>query len=168
MGPLETIASWLLKAYKESPRFMVVLCVLSAALLFIPACALAWFSLDNFAVANRSWISLVFFFSLLVVISYPVTSLWSWMIFEIRGWWSTREGLKRLHALDDKEKEILGLYISCNVRTQYFQLDNGTVADLRLRGILLCPMRIVPMHRAPMVLADWAWNYLREHPDLLK
>ena len=164
---LESITGWLLRAYKAWPRIMAVACAVSAALLFLPQHILVSLALDSIVSHYRSWIALGFLCSLGITISYLIQAGWTRTIRFVRSKTTHRRRMARLKALDDKEKQILSRYISNNVRSQYFDFNNGTVANLILCGILYHPLRAVPIHKAPTTIAEWAWDYLHEHPDLI-
>jgi Super-infection exclusion protein B len=167
MGPLELIAGWLLKAYRESPRFMVILFGLSAALLLLPTKLLAMLSLQDFSSHNRSWIALVFLFSALFTISYPIERGAASGYSFARGAIYRHRIKKRLANLDSREKAILKSYISRNVRTQHYQYDLGTVANLRGCRILFITTTPFDWYHAPHTIPDMVWEYLAKHPELL-
>lgn len=168
MGTLKALADALIKAYHESPRFMAVMCIICAALLFMPSRILAPLSIASLVTNYRPYIGLGFLFSLGMTVSYPIQAGSSWVAKTVRASLALRRGKARLHRLDNMEKAILHPFISQNNRTQYFDYNNGTVAHLQLFGILLCPRKIVRTDKVPMVLADWAWDHLHKHPELLK
>jgi hypothetical protein len=163
---LENIAGWLLKAYKASPRLMLILCLISGLLFFLPVSVLHTFALDEFAVHNRTWTSLVFWFSLLTTISYPVEAGAK----QLFAKWESRLFRKRLitqlQTLDAEERGILKSFM--HRRTQYFEMENGAVAALVSRGILYYPLDTADSRRFPVTIADWAWKCVHEHPELLQ
>jgi hypothetical protein len=167
MGLLDELWGGIVKLYEASPRFMVALAIVAALFLFLPASALTWFALDPIIAKYHGWISGIFLFSSVVTITYPITTGWDRSLSFLKGRQRLKRGEKRLHLLDTKEKAILNSYVSQNTRTQYFDYNNGAVAHLQLSGILLCPRKCVRTDKAPFVLADWAWDYLHKHPELL-
>jgi len=165
---LETIAGWLLKIYEASPRFMAVLCISCAALLFLPYKILASLSLDGFVSHNRPWISLAFLFSSLVTLSYPIEHGWRAShkyVMTLIFWQRIKN---RLEKLDPEEKNILSRYVTGKTKTQTFFFDNGAVANLRLCRILFIPVTRYEPHRVPHSINERVFDYLREHPELLK
>jgi hypothetical protein len=146
---------------------MAVLCVISGLLFFLPARVLHAVALDEFALHNRTPISLVFWFTLLLTLSYAGEAGWNYA--------STKRGSRRFHeslvarlrTLDAEEKAVLRRFIHSNQRTCYFDYENGAVAALIYSGVLFCPVEIADVRHVPTTIADWAWDYLKKHPELL-
>jgi Super-infection exclusion protein B len=169
MGTLKTLVDALVKVYHESPRFMCVICIICAALLFLPHSIVAALSMESIVDKYRPWIGLAFTFSFLMAVSYPVQIGWEWGARVTKGKFYRRRRIARLHTLDSEEKVVLNSYIDRNARALYFQFDNGTVANLILYGFLFRPNRYANMRGAnPTVIMDWVWDYLHQHPELVR
>ena len=167
MGIVETIAGWFLKAYQASPRLMVVLALSTGALLFMPDRVLATFAVAPIVAHYRPWIALCFLFSSIMTLSYPVNDGWRSInrrVLEIR---LRSKGKRRLHILDNREKETLASYITRNTRTLHFDSNNAAMANLVLIGVLYHPVRVAPVNNVPTAIHEWAWEYLHEHPELV-
>jgi hypothetical protein len=75
----------------------------------------------------------------------------------------------RLDSLTEEEKDILRRYITNKTRTQHFGNFNGTVAEFKRLGILICYVQEYDVFKGiPYGIADWALEYLNSKPHLLK
>jgi hypothetical protein len=167
MGTLKEFFEGLLKVV-TNPRYMVALCVVTAALLFLPQRILAWLSVEPLTIRYRPYIGVAFLFFLVMTMSYPIEHGWKSARRFLQGITFRRRILERLGQLSSDEKGILVSYISNNQRTRYFDYNNGTVANLRLCSILYLPNTTVDIGRVPFTMSERVWDYLHEHPDLLK
>jgi superinfection exclusion protein B len=147
---------------------MAVLCVISALLFFLPARVLHAIALDEFASHNRTPISLVFWFTLLMTFSYAVQSGWEHTIAKFRSRRIHQSLVARLQALDSQEKAVLKQFIDSDRRTCNFDYEHGAVAALIYSGVLFHPIDTADIRYFPTTIADWAWDYLRNHRELLK
>ena len=171
MGIFETATGWLLKVYQSSPRFIYAIGATTALLLFLPGRALALFGASAAVAQYRPWIFLVFLFSFTMIVSYPVQWCWKWAQRKIGERGYKKAVKERLARLDTNEKAALRPYISDNRRNRYFYFNDGTVANLRHCCVLFIPDTPGAMfdkERVPHVMVDWVWDYLHEHPKLLK
>ena len=76
---------------------------------------------------------------------------------------------RRLHDLTDEEKNVLRDYIHRGSRTHYLEMNNGVTAGLVAAAVIhqASPMS-VRRTIFPYNIQPWAWDYLREHPELLE
>jgi hypothetical protein len=167
MPIFETIAGWLLRAYQASPRLMAVLAFVSGLLLFLPDRALVPFAAVPLVARYRPWLGVCFLFCAAMTISYPIHAGWKGMRGSIYRFRKDSKGKRRLHILDNHEKQVLASYLQRNKRTLNFDSNNGTVANFILLGILYHPVRMAPIDNFPTTMHEWVWEYLHEHPELV-
>jgi len=74
----------------------------------------------------------------------------------------------RLHDLTDDEKSALQEYINHGRRTDRWPTDMGVIAKLAADGILTASSADPHLGQRAFDIQEWAFRYLREHPDLLK
>ena len=166
MGTLKAFFDGLVKVI-ANPRRMAVLFVIFGALLFLPHSILAKLYLDSIANQYRPWFAVGFLFFLAMTCSYPIESGWRWSTNAILSKVYRKRRIARLHALDANEKRILIRYIQGNKRSDYFDSYNATVLGLIHARILYFGAKWIPIHKAPVIISEWAWEYLHEHPELL-
>ena len=76
---------------------------------------------------------------------------------------------RRLHSLTPEEREVLRAYIQGDTRTQYLAIEDGVVSGLESAAILYRASNVGGGLRGwAYNIQPWAWDYLREHPGLLK
>jgi hypothetical protein len=115
VGTLKTIADALIKAYHASPRFMAVMCVVCAVLLFLPARFLGLLSVEPVLSHYRPHVGMAFVFFLVMTISYPTSKAWNWSSSIVRRHSLHKHRIARLHALDNREKKILKGLVGENI-----------------------------------------------------
>lgn len=82
---------------------------------------------------------------------------------------SRKKVIKRLHALTQKEKDILLGYIFFDTRTQRFDDRDGVVNGLIEAGVLIRHSLYGSIVSGFDVnITDVAWEYLKKNPDLLR
>ena len=82
---------------------------------------------------------------------------------------SRKKVIKRLHALTQKEKDILLGYIFFDTRTQRFDDRDGVVNGLIAAGVLIRHSLYGSIVSGFDVnITDVAWEYLKKNPDLLR
>jgi Super-infection exclusion protein B len=167
VGTWKAVADALVKVYHESPRFMAAICIVCFVLLCLPLRTLSALGLQGMVLKYHAHIVLVFMFSSAMLLSYPI----EYVARNSHGWAMDRIYWKRikerLHNLSEDEKHVLRPYITNNKRTNYFYLNNGTVAELCLCRILYIPNTRYLMSHVPHTMSDRVWKYLHKHPELL-
>ena len=77
---------------------------------------------------------------------------------------------KRLHGLSSEEKTILRSYIDNDTKTQHFSIFDGVHSGLLAAKILYQSSMVSYPGRETFDynITNWAWDYLKKHPELLK
>jgi hypothetical protein len=136
----------------------------SALTLILPAKAAALLGIEDLRQQFRPWLGaavLVSGVGLLVSIGPAIGTA-------LRRRRQTQARLELLISLTPEEKAILARYILSNTKTQEFDPSNGMVKSLLATGILYVPSQHFDLLEGmTFLIAPWAWDYLRKHPELL-
>ena len=128
---------------KFSPRYAAVIAALAGALLFAPGKTLKFFDLDALARAHRGTISLIFFASAFLLVSYPVSIAGNWVMVGINSYRFRRTIKKHLHNLGSDQVELLMQYVKSGKNTILVPYHKMAIAqDLVEKGILHRPGQI--------------------------
>jgi hypothetical protein len=87
--------------------------------------------------------------------------------------WRTRKqrdaAVKAFRSLSPDEKAMLTGYILGKTKTMHFDTTNAVAQGLVAQGILHLPAQHFDiLEGMSFLIQPWAWDYLREHPELLK
>jgi hypothetical protein len=74
----------------------------------------------------------------------------------------------KIDSLDGFQKQFLRLMVETNRRTAQVDSNNALIQSLVIADFLRFTSQRVPVYRAPVMITDWAWDYLREHRELLR
>lgn len=76
---------------------------------------------------------------------------------------------RRLHDLTEDEKQVLRGYVLVGKRTQTLELSSGVTRSLEVAGIIVRASNIGRgvFDEFDHIIQPWAWDYLREHVELL-
>ena len=166
---LENLLNWV-----KAPKHLAwPLVVVSALLLWGPDAFKSGLGLEPFIDEYRKWFGVVFLFFLVVGLQ-PVVPFISGKIkekyerFEIE-----RKAKEKINDLTPGEKAILRYYIENNTRTQDLSIQNGDVSKLISDGFIYLASQVSyggmrGSFTFPVNITDWAWNYLRQHPEVLE
>jgi hypothetical protein len=80
----------------------------------------------------------------------------------LKGW------QRRLHDLTPAEKGILDRYIGGHTRTLNLDIGDGVVQGLVGVSVLYRASNVARLTTVAYNIQPWAWDYLREHPELLE
>jgi hypothetical protein len=166
-----------LTARKESPLLNGVLLALLCAFLLHPLLTLSWITSAQ-PLPLKIWkiVTVVF----LVLIAVGWFGIWVWPVTRPTEQATTERNtdsgarslqavaIARLHKLDRSERQFLKSMYDRDTRTSYCESFNPVVLGLVRCGVLRFSAKYVPVYRAPITITDWAWDYLHEHPELLK
>ncbi|MGB8031410.1 MAG: super-infection exclusion protein B [Terracidiphilus sp.] len=133
-NPVEVFVKWI--ADHVSPRYMAVLGLVCAFLLWAPVNWLKYFRLWEFSQNYRWAIGLTFFVSVAVLIVELAKTLYG---STKRGWDSfryKRKQKKTLEALPQDQLLLLLDYVHNDRSSMTFQPNNGAVCDLENKGFL--------------------------------
>jgi len=76
---------------------------------------------------------------------------------------------RRLKDLTKEEKKLLRDYIFKDTRTQYLRDEDGVVKGLEYEKIIYPATNVGSILEGfAYNIQQWAWEYLKRHPELLK
>ncbi|MFV1977614.1 MAG: superinfection exclusion B family protein [Candidatus Scalindua sp.] len=166
---MEQLFAWM-KLPKRVAWPIVFVCAL---LLWGPADFNKGLGLDLFVEQYRVWVGVVFLFFL----ATGLTPLAPWCYEYIRNKIEEKRLIdaakKRVSDLTPEEKEVLRTYIDKNTRSCDLNIQNGVVSGLMSAGFLVLAFKVSyggtrGSYTFPVNISDWAWEFLRNHPEILK
>lgn len=151
---------------KLSPRYLLPIVLFTGFILFVPSDALEVFGLATLR-KEFAWLFGIFCLaSSALLISSGLVFVCEWLY----GLWESRSAEKELaqiiRNLSDQEKDVLRQYIEENITTLYFSFNNGVVGGLVAKNILFRSAD-VGYGKFPYNVQPWAWEMLKEYPELL-
>jgi hypothetical protein len=155
----------------KSARFGVIVATVTAVtafLLFAPKPWLEFLSVQSLVDSNRGVIGLIFIsagFTAVVNLAFEVGAKSSQWLSRLQ---ITRSKSQRLHNLTDAEKDLLNTYIMANTRTQIFKDNDGVAMGLRRDKVIYLASTTGTYLGFPFNIENWAWQYLKGHPELLR
>lgn len=154
---------------KLAPRYLFALGVASGFLLFLPEPILNYLDIYDFTHVHRSWIGVVFIFSLATIITAGAAELMNIIKRWILNMIHKKNIRKRLHNLTEAEKQILRFYIEKQNKTNYLRIDDGIVQGLASVGIIFQATSMGNILSGfAHNISDHAWYYLSNHRELLQ
>lgn len=143
--------------------------MVSGALLFGPDLFLKRLGLDLFIAEYRKYIGVVFLGVNVLILAHVFVFIYSYFSKIIKNMLFLRAKRKRLYSLTDEEKRILSGFVSKNTRSQDLECTNGVVLGLEIEKIIVRVSSLSSYFTEfPYNIQPWAWEYLKEHPELLK
>jgi hypothetical protein len=164
----ETIIKIILTLIKLTPRYFVVIGVVSCVILFVNQDVLSGFGLLDFANNYRPWIAIAAICGGgFIAIDFLI---WCWKrTLAYANHLKVSQHIKRyLRGLTEEEKEILRFYIFKKTRTNSLRSEDGVVKGLELAGIIYATSEyesVLDGH--PFNISSLAWDYLNKRPYLL-
>lgn len=121
----------------------------------------------------RSWIAVMFILSLSLSASKIALQIGDYFLRHLNYWRNIRIGTQKLANLTSQEKAILRGFLHKNTKTQTLGMESGVVHGLEVAMILYRSSRVATQWAGPGYgidynILDWAWNYLKKNPNLLK
>jgi hypothetical protein len=159
---------WIAKiidSLKLSPRYIAMLAVFCGVVLFTPMEKPSALGVAKLQEDYRAWFGIVFIFCC------SVLSIHGFLFLHRRLYQciSIRNLRQRLHHLTQEEKSALSGYILGRTRTQNFDFRSGVVAQLEAEHVIARTSNLVHViDGCPYSIQPWAWDYLTEHPELLR
>ena len=158
------LTEWL----KQPKRILWGFVVVVGLMLWGPDWFVDGLGLQEFIDAYRKFIGVAFLFFTVAALAHTLQLLGEQVL---RKWKQRRRRMiaqKHLHDLTDAEKKVLRGYIVSKSRTQDLEMNNGVTAALVAASVIsqASPMSVV-WTIFPYNIQTWAWDYLREHPELL-
>lgn len=166
---LGEIVAPILEALKLAPRYLVVVGVFAAFLLFSPPEFLKYIALDEFSKNYRTALGLAFVASVVLLSVSGVVGLGK----GIRSWWRRRQHyrrvIERLSSLTEDEKQILRFYVAERTKTNMLRIDDGVVQGLVAKGIIFRAASTGNIIEGfAHNISEFAWNYINAHPYILQ
>ena len=125
--------------------------------------------LQEFIDDYRKWIGVAFLVLLGIALPNAVESVRQQVSRWRRNRRWLREAKERLHDLTDGEKQVLSGYITDNTRTQNLDMTSGVTSGLVSESVIYQASNLsVGLTIFAYNIQPWAWDYLREHPELLE
>jgi len=153
---------------KLSPRYLTPFAVVSGFLLFAKEKWLEVLGLAEFVPKYRPYIGVILLLSVGLLASHWLNSLYGWISQRRKLSRKLKNGMKHLQTLTLEEKELLRGYIKADTRTQYLPMGSGVVSGLEWDMILIRSSNIGDLEGWAYNIQPWVWDYLHEHPDLLR
>jgi hypothetical protein len=161
-GMLDSIFTGLMKWLDPKAVAFLGLCAL--VVLLLPETWAGWLGFSGFRRVHRVWFGGAVVGSVVYLFLGGLRAGYRRFL-EYR---EDRQIRQRLHKLTPYEKAVLRGYIVGQTRTQYFGVTDGIVAGLVAEGILFRPGAMGSPDRFPFNIYPWVWDYLNEHPELLR
>jgi hypothetical protein len=154
------IIGWL----KFTTKYVFAVVIASGVLLFLDETALQSIGLANFVNELRSWIEVIFWvFSILFILNI-VVSLYIWMGKRYEAHLVANGRKYHLLNPSKEEKEVLLGYFMDEVKTQYFDITDSAVINLKTDNIIRST-NIWTGEKCAFEIQPWAWEYLRKHAN---
>ena len=149
-------------------KTLTALCLVCGLLLFSPVEIVKQLGLSGVVSEYRPSIGIGFLVTLALVIVNGSAAAWHFVYPWIAQAYWIRIGKRRLNNLTPEEKEILSIYIEGQTRSQTLSVQSGTVSALQREHIILRGSPLGTLYGFDYIIQPWAWEYLNEHPELLK
>lgn len=164
---MEALAN-LFELLKVPIEYRIGAFIVSAAIVLLPDRFLTAIGVLQYREKGKPYFWLLF---ILVTISV-IAAIVGVIKFKIQGYLFKRSGQKRLLFLTTDEKNVLRRYIEGKTRCSYLDASSPLVQELVSEFIIYRSTRISsPMHGFAAFgfnMHPWAWEYLNEHPELLR
>lgn len=153
---------------KLSPRYLFPISLVAGFMLFAANDILGVLGLVPLVSQYRSYIGAIFLLSTALLLTSWLVSLYGWLKEKLGQFKARKARTKRLHDLTDEERKILRGYIYDETRTQYLNIQDGVVKGLVDEQIIYQSSSLGRLRAGfAFNIQPWAWEYLKEHPDLL-
>lgn len=147
-------------------RLSIFLLLVFAFASFIPKEWAVFLSIEKLQTEYKQWIS----FGFIVFFFINIIHLGSWLFRRLQIYRQSRIRITRLRRLTVQEKKVLSEYIKGDTMTIYLSINDGVTNGL-VQSEIIWRSASISRDFNPMSFAyniqDWAWDYLKKHPDLL-
>jgi hypothetical protein len=166
---MESLLSWI-KLPKTVAWPIVLVCGL---LLWGPEKFNKGLGLDLFVNEYRIGVGVAFLFFLATGLMPVVPWLFNFIKKTYESFLLKKHIRQKLRELTPEEKSILRQYVDGDTKAQDLNIQNGVVGRLIKVGILELGFTVsyggrMGSYTFPVNIRDWAWNQLKEHPELLR
>ena len=157
------------EAAKLSLRYVLAVGVSLGVILFFPDSFIDRLGLLTFRQQYQPYLGAAFLLSVAILCtdSFGAVAAWARKLYRERM--TLREARTRLKHLTPEEQALLRGYLEGQTKTANFLLSSGVVAGLSEVGIIYRSTNHGRGHdpRFDHNIADWAWDYLHEHPEFI-
>lgn len=168
MGWLKELLAWLRTTPALLWELLGTTALVCAALLVLPWYILEWLGFSQFEQTARPIVAIVGISALALLSVHGAAEVVRYVRHKVRSTKEAEARRKRLHALTFAEQAILREYISrYESRTRPWGEPHGVVLELQHEGILRRVSEQDQHGRAPYSIEAWAWDYLRDRPELV-
>jgi len=163
------LAKSALELLKLAPRYLISVALIAGVLLFFPSVWLAYIGVDNFAVANRQWLGLIFLVCASLWCVSAVASCWDWVAGKFFQRRVRQRITHKLSSLTEGEKQILRYYFAKDTRANTLKIDDGVVQGLVANRIIYRSASMGSiLDGFAHNITDAAWNYICANPEVLQ
>jgi Super-infection exclusion protein B len=141
--------------------------LISGTLLFANESILIHLGIKEFVQKYKMWIGLSFIVSLGLLIPNVLLNIWRNVQRGIKHRRIIRLRKEKLRNLTPEEKIILSKYFKDNTKTCYFSITDGRIRELEFYKIIYRASNVGWGGSFAYNIQPWAWDYLKEHPELL-
>jgi Super-infection exclusion protein B len=164
MTDFSKILDWI----KLQPRHLAGAVVASGAYLLLGSKQLAFLGLSSVDAELRPWVAGLLLVSAGFLSAHGVASCFA----AAQKAWNSRRLLRfrqtSLHHLSPEERAVLAAYVLQNTKSLQLQITSGVAGGLEAAGIIYRSSSVGRMGSGfAYNIQPWAWEYLREHPELL-
>ena len=159
------LTEWL----KQPQRVLWGFAIVVALMLWGPDWFIDGLGLEKFIDEYRGFIGVAFLFFLVAALTNTLHRLVQHALKKRQKRKLRVDAERRLHDLTDEEKNVLRGYIHKGSRTQYLWVSDGVALGLVSACVISqAPEGSTTSRRRAHNIQQWAWDYLREHPELLE
>jgi hypothetical protein len=162
------VKEWL-ESLVALPTWLLIAVLLgSSVLLFVPAAFQAQVGLGSLPPVIRTWVGVFWLVSAALFAGKLPAGTGHSAVGVVRAIRARRAAITRLHELTPAEKELLAGFLHTSSRSQALEISSGTAITLEQAGIIRRGSNIgIAFQFFPYVINEFAWRYLKRHPDLL-
>lgn len=158
-----------LECLKLAPRYLIAIGLVAGLILFGSDGFRETLGLSELSAKYRPVLGILFLSSLALLIVAVGTGI----LRSIKKWRSDRKFIermkRRLHHLNEGEKQILRYYLAENTRANTLRIDDGEVQGLAGEGIIFRSSTVGNLLEGfSYNINEIAWDYLHENSSLLE
>lgn len=162
---IDGIIGWI----KLSPKYLIPIAILAAALLFLPSDALSKFGVDDFVNEYRMWIGIVGLLTFALLLTHFMYWLKDIVTKKLRTARSLKAAKDSLRNLTPEEQIVLADYILRQTKSRTLRVQSGVAMSLEHAHIIYLASKLgTLMGGFAYNLQPWAWDELNAHPELLE
>ena len=166
---MSNYAKTALEILKLAPPYLVSLGIIAALFLFAPDKMLKWLGIFHFVQHYRSSFAIAFIVTAVLFAVDRTIAVVGWIGHKKAIAKVAKARLERLHRLTEDEKQILRFYFAKQTRANGLRIDDGVVQGLVAARIIFRSTQLGNVLEGfGHNISDFAWEYLHDHPELLR